>query len=81
MRNLLHENIDDNCLKIDYLRLNEKIVSVRKGVAVWIQINNTNSKAFLINFVYRPPNAGQTWIDLYEAQLDRRHMWKTVVQR
>ena len=38
---------------------------------MWIQINNTNSKAFLINFVYRPPYAGQTWIDLYEAQLDR----------
>lgn len=26
--------------------------------------------SFLVNFVYRPPNSNQTWIDLYEEQLD-----------
>ena len=92
----LHENIDDNCLKINYFTFERKDrVGKKKGggiivymsnklsykrcleyenddiESVRIQINSTNSKAFLLNFVYRPPNAGQTWIDLYEAQLDR----------
>jgi hypothetical protein len=38
--------------------------------SIWIQIFCKNRKSFLINFVYRPPNSNQAWIDLYEAQLE-----------
>ena len=83
-KTFLHENIVENCLKINYFTFEKRdYVHKKKGgsiivymsnklsykhcleyenddiESVWIQINNTKSKAFLINFVYRPPNAGQ----------------------
>ena len=39
--------------------------------AIWIEVIYPNCKPFLINFVYRPPNAQQTWIEFYENQLDK----------
>jgi len=36
--------------------------------SIWIQITFTNTKPFLINFVYRPPDSRQDWIDIYENQ-------------
>jgi len=36
--------------------------------SIWIQINFTNTKPFLINFIYRPPDSRQDWIDIYENQ-------------
>ena len=38
--------------------------------SIWLQIFCKNCKSFLVNFVYRPPNSNQAWIDLYDAQLD-----------
>ena len=38
--------------------------------SVWIEISFPNTKSFLINCIYRPPSAVQSWIDNYEIQLD-----------
>ena len=38
--------------------------------SIWLQLFCKNCKSFLVNFVYRPPNSNQAWIDLYDAQLD-----------
>ena len=38
--------------------------------SVWIEFVYPNTKAFLINCLYRPPSALQSWIDKYELQLD-----------
>ena len=36
---------------------------------IWVEVSLTNSKAFLICSVYRPPNACAEWIDLFEEEL------------
>ncbi|WAR21541.1 hypothetical protein MAR_015515 [Mya arenaria] len=36
--------------------------------SVWVQITLPRSKSFLVNFVYRPPDSSQNWIDLFETQ-------------
>ena len=33
--------------------------------SIWIQINFTNPKPFLINFIYIPPDSRQDWIYIY----------------
>ena len=38
--------------------------------SMWLQISLPNNKPFLLNYVYRPPNSKQEWIDLYEKQID-----------
>ncbi len=38
--------------------------------SIWLEINGLYCKSFLINFIYRPPNSHQTWIDLYDKQLE-----------
>ncbi len=38
--------------------------------SIWLEINYPNRKSILINFVYRPPNSKQNWIDTYEKQID-----------
>ena len=38
--------------------------------SIWLEILCENCKPYLINFVYRPPNSIQDWIDLYESQSD-----------
>ena len=37
---------------------------------IWIQICFPNCKPFLIGFIYRPPNALQSWIDLFQSLCD-----------
>ena len=38
--------------------------------SIWVQINQSRKKRFLLNFVYRPPSSNQAWIELYEAQIE-----------
>ena len=44
--------------------------------SIWIQVNIQGSKPFLLNFVYRPPDVHQTWIDLYEGQIETANIFK-----
>ena len=37
--------------------------------AIWIQINLTNSKPFVLGFVYRPPQSNNDWIHLFNTRL------------
>ncbi|XP_052778434.1 uncharacterized protein LOC128215865 [Mya arenaria] len=37
--------------------------------SIWLEINGLYCKSLLINFIYRPPNSQQKWIDLYDKQL------------
>ena len=41
---------------------------------IWLQINNLKYKPYLINFVYRPPNSPQSWIDSFELQINKADM-------
>ena len=36
--------------------------------SIWQQINSDDN-AQILNFIYRPPNSPQSWIDEYERQL------------
>ena len=36
---------------------------------IWIQFKDQYNKTVLLNFVYRPPDSKQSWIDYYEEQL------------
>jgi hypothetical protein len=38
--------------------------------SIWLQIFIPNCKSFLLNFVYRPHYSTQSWIDLYEEQIE-----------
>ena len=61
--------------KIPYKR--RKDMEAAEMESVWIEICYPNSKPFLVNYVYRPPNAVQSWIDKYEQQLDLAELKKT----
>ena len=37
--------------------------------SIWLQLNFVHKSSSLLNFVYRPPNSPQSWIDAYEKQL------------
>jgi hypothetical protein len=37
--------------------------------SIWLEIKH-EKKSFLLNFIYRPPNAKQDWVDKYSLQLD-----------
>ena len=39
--------------------------------SICIQITYPNVKPFLLNFVYRPPDAKQSWINIFETVLDK----------
>lgn len=53
--------------KIPYIRR----VDLETGTieSIWMEVNYKYSRPFLLNFVYRPPNSPQSWIDHYEQQL------------
>ena len=38
--------------------------------SLWLEVSGKHCKSFLINFIYRPPNSSQTWIDMYDSQLE-----------
>jgi len=42
--------------------------------SIWLQINIVKYKPYLINFVYRPPNSPQSWIDSFELQINKADM-------
>lgn len=42
--------------------------------SVWIEIKFDKRKPFLLNFVYRPPDSQQVWIDNYKLQLAEADM-------
>lgn len=54
--------------KIPYKRRTD--LEINNIESIWIEITYPNTKSFLINYVYRPPNSKQSWIDEYEIQLD-----------
>ena len=39
--------------------------------AIWIQLNQSNTKLFLVDFVYRSPSAKVGWNEHFEKQLDK----------
>lgn len=38
--------------------------------SIWIEVNISKGKPFLLSFIYRPPNASQNWIDIFESELE-----------
>ena len=46
-------------------------IEVNDVESIWLELFNSNNNSILVNFLYRPPNSNQSWIDLYESQLDR----------
>jgi len=34
---------------------------------MWLEISSAKCKPFLLNFIYRPPNSKQNWVDLNDA--------------
>ena len=45
-------------------------IEVHDIESVWLEIFYNQGNSFLLNFAYRPPNSHQSWIDLYEEQID-----------
>lgn len=45
-------------------------IELNEVESIWIQVSVKGSKPFLVNFIYRPPNSSQNWIDLYESELN-----------
>jgi len=38
--------------------------------SIWLEVNISHFKSILLNFIYSPPNSSQSWIDLYNQQLE-----------
>ena len=45
-------------------------IEVNEIESIWLEISPAKCKPFLLNFIYRPPNSKQNWIDLYDTQLN-----------
>ena len=54
--------------KTIYKRRND--LEINDIESVWLEIMPQFCKSFLLNFIYRPPSSKQSWIDLYNAQVE-----------